>query len=48
MNGSKIVVTKSLQQEYIQCLHVGHLGISKCRACAKTTVFWPRIDQDIS
>ena len=48
MNGSRIVVPKSLQQEYLQCLHMGHLGISKCRATAKTTVFWPNIDQDIS
>ena len=32
MNGSKIIVPKSLQQEYLQCLHMGHLGIGKCRA----------------
>ena len=48
MNGSRIVNPKSLQQEYLQCLHVGHLGISKCRARAKTTVFWPNIDWDVS
>ena len=48
MNGSRMVVPKSLQQEYLQCLHMGHLGISKRRARAKTTVFWPNIDQDIS
>ena len=48
MNGSRIIVPKSLQQEYLQCLHMGHLGISKCRARAKTTVFWPNIDRDIS
>ena len=48
MNGTRIVVPKSLQQEYLQCLHMGHLGISKCRARAKTTVFPPNIDWDIS
>ena len=45
MNGSRIIIPKSLQQEY---LHMGHLGISKCRARTKTTVFWPNIDRDIS
>ena len=32
MNGTRIgiVVPRSLQQEYLQCLHMGHLGISKC------------------
>ena len=44
MNGTRIVVPQSLQQEYLQCLHVGHLKISKCQARAKTTVFWPNID----
>ena len=48
MNSTRIVMPWSLQQEYLQCLHMGHLGISKCRARAKTTVFCPNIDRDIS
>ena len=44
MNGSHIVVPEALCKEYLQCLHLGHLGISKCHARAKTTVFWPNID----
>ena len=48
MNVTRIFVPQSLQQEYLQCLHMGHLGISKCQARAKTTVFWPNTDQDIS
>ena len=48
MNGTRIVMPRSLQQEYLQCLHMEHLGISKCRARAKTTVFWQNIDQDIN
>ena len=48
MNGTRIVVPRFLQQEYLQCLHMGHLGISKCGARSKTTEFWPNIDRDIS
>ena len=43
-----IAIPKSLQQQYLQCLHMGHLGVSKCWARAKTTAFWPGIDWDIS
>ena len=39
MNGNRIVIPQALQQEYLQCLHMGHLGVSKCWARAKTTVF---------
>ena len=48
MNGSRIINPKSSQQEYLQCLHMGHLGISKYRARAKTTIFWRNIDSDSS
>ena len=48
MNGTRIVIPKSLQNEYLRCLHTGHFGISKCRAMAKSTVYWPGIDKDIT
>ena len=47
MNGTRIVVPKSLQDEYLRCLHTGHFGISKCQARAKSTVYWPGIDKHI-
>ena len=30
MNGTRIVMPQSLQEEYLKCLHTGHFGISKC------------------
>ena len=48
MNGTRIVILKSLQAKYLRCLHTGHFGISKCQARAKSTVYWPGIDRDIT
>ena len=48
MNGTCIVIPKSLLDEYLRCLHTGHFGISKCRASAKSTAYWPGIDKAIS
>ena len=44
MNGTCIVIPKSLQAEYLKCLHTGHFGVSKCHARAKSTVYWLGID----
>ena len=38
LNGTCIVIPRSLQDEYLKCLHTGNFGISKCRARAKLTV----------
>ena len=46
MNGTRIVIPRSLQEEYLKCLH--RLGVSKCRARVKSTVYWPGIDKDIT
>ena len=48
MNGTRIVLPQSLQEEYLKCLQTGHFGVSKCRARAKSTVYWPGIDKDIT
>ena len=48
MNGTRVVIPQSLQDEYLRCLHTGHFGISKCRTRAKSTVYWPEIDKDIT
>ena len=48
MNGTRIVIPQSLQDEYLKCLHTGHFRVSKCRAKAKSIVYCPGIDKDIT
>ena len=41
--GDHIIVPHSLQPEILQRIHTAHLGIEKCRAQARSAVFWPGI-----
>ena len=48
MNGTCIVIPGSLHDGYLRYLHTGHFSISKFWARAKSTVYWPGIDKDIT
>ena len=41
MRGCRIVIPLQLQSEILDKLHDGHLGITKCRAGARQSVWWP-------
>jgi hypothetical protein len=45
--GARVVVPSSLRAETLKALHVGHLGVDKCRAKARASIWWPRISADI-
>ena len=45
--GDRIIVPHSLRPEILQRIHVAHLGIEKCRARARSAVFWPGINSAI-
>ncbi|UYV76039.1 hypothetical protein LAZ67_13002298 [Cordylochernes scorpioides] len=47
MRNSRIYIPKSLRSKVINSLHEGHLGIEKCRGRARSSVWWPRISQEI-
>ena len=42
-----MVVPETLISEILRNLHDGHLGLAKCRARAKDSVYWPGRTQDI-
>ena len=43
LKGSRIVIPKSLQKDILERLHSGHMGMTKCRQRAKSSVWWPGI-----
>ena len=45
--GDRIIVPLSLRPEILQRIHAAHLGMEKCRARARSSVFWPGINAAI-
>jgi hypothetical protein len=47
LHGIRVVISTILRHQVLQELHVGHMGISKMKALARTYCFWRGIDSDI-
>ncbi|XP_064486178.1 uncharacterized protein K02A2.6-like [Ornithodoros turicata] len=47
LRGARLVIPPSLRQEVLEKLHVGHQGVSRCRANARETVWWPGISANL-
>ena len=47
LKGNQIIVQKSIRTDILKEIHEGHLGASKCRLRAQTSVYWPGINGEI-
>ena len=47
LKGLRLIIPRELQEEYLSCLHEGHLSANKVQENAKQHMYWTGIDADI-
>ena len=47
LKGEQVIIPAILRQEYLNVIHEGHQGITRCQQRAKSSVYWPGINKDI-
>ena len=45
--GTRIVIPQTLQSQVLNLLHLGHFGMERMKQLARTSVYWPGLDQQI-
>ena len=45
--GNRLVIPKDRQQYVLKCIHAGHFSVEKCKARARTYVYWPNINDAV-
>ena len=47
MYDDRLVIPGGMRLQILDCIHTGHLGITKCRSRARTSVWWPGLSKQI-
>jgi hypothetical protein len=47
LKGTRVVIPSLLQDLYLNKIHEGHQGISRCQQRAKMSIYWPGMKKDI-
>lgn len=45
--GRQLIIPKAMRSNVLDLIHESHLGIEKCKACARAIVYWPGMSRDI-
>ena len=47
LKGTRIVIPNKKFEAVLKLIHEGHLGLNKCKLCAKDTVYWPGLNDQL-
>src|SRR5436190_1020473 len=47
IKGNQVYIPKVFRNKILEELHEGHLGVVRMKALARSTVYWPKINDDI-
>ncbi|XP_047990171.1 uncharacterized protein K02A2.6-like [Leguminivora glycinivorella] len=45
--GDRIIIPASMRKEMLRRVHIGHLGLEKCKLKVRESVFWPNINSQL-
>ena len=47
LKGTRIVIPSKKHETVLNQIHDSHLGLNKCKLCAKQTVYWPGLNDQL-
>ena len=47
LKGTRIVIPAKKQEAVLKLIHERHVGLNKCKLCAKETVYWPGLNDQL-